>query len=187
MKKFIAIILSIITMTSTMAFAAEIPRETTPLNATEEQVCIVENIIGDILDEVQNGNLGYTLASGYANTRIRMAVIAGETSRHSYGILSPISQNAIRYYRDIYLRPDYYAGTENTVRVLIADLIIEIENGTDYEMVKEKAYTRIYQSANPSYNPEVDRSGDFCYWDIPPVDSVMFTQARKLLKNAINK
>ena len=58
MKKFIAIILSIITMTSTMAFAAEIPRETAPLNATEEQICIVENLVGDILDKVQSGNLG---------------------------------------------------------------------------------------------------------------------------------
>ena len=79
MKKFIAIILSIITITSTTAFSAEILRETTPLNATEEQLQIVENLISDILDEVQNGNLGYTLAAGYANTRIRKAVIAGET------------------------------------------------------------------------------------------------------------
>lgn len=50
MKFFIAIILSIITITNTTVFAAKIPRETKPLNATEEQVCIVENIIGDILD-----------------------------------------------------------------------------------------------------------------------------------------
>lgn len=34
MKKFIAIILSIITITGTTTFAAEIPRESTPLNAT---------------------------------------------------------------------------------------------------------------------------------------------------------
>ena len=103
MKKFIAIILSIITMTSTVAFAAEIPRETTPLNATEEQVYIVENLIGDILDEVQNGNLGYTLAEGYADTRIRKSVIAGETSGHGCGILSPIAQNAICVMRDMTL------------------------------------------------------------------------------------
>ena len=51
MKKFIAIILSIITITSTTAFSAEILRETTPLNATEEQLQIVENLISDILDE----------------------------------------------------------------------------------------------------------------------------------------
>lgn len=84
----------------------------------------------------------------------------------------------------MYLRPDYYAEKENEVRALIADLIIEVENGADYETAKEKAYTRIYQSANPSYNPEIDKAGDFCYWDIPPVDRVLLTQARKLLKNA---
>lgn len=81
MKKFISIILSIIAIISTTAFAAEIPRESAPLNATEEQICIVENLIGDILDEVQNGNLGYTLAAGYANTRIRKAVIAKKNKR----------------------------------------------------------------------------------------------------------
>ena len=186
MKKFIAIILSIITMTSTTTFAAEIPIETYPENATEESATIVESLIGSILDEVQNG-LGYQMASGRANTIIRKAVIDHQTNGYGHGILSAISQKAIRYYRDVYLRPDYYTETENTVRVLIADLIIEVENGADYEAVKEKAYTRIYKSANPSYNPDVDRVGDFCYWNIPAVDSVMFTQARKLLKNAIIK
>ena len=39
----------------------EIPRATAPLNATEEQIPIVKNLIGDILDEVQNG-LGYAKA-----------------------------------------------------------------------------------------------------------------------------
>jgi hypothetical protein len=187
MKKFAALILSIITLSTAMSVnAAGIPRASAPENATEEQIVIVENLIGDILDEVAAGNVGYTEAAGYANTRVRKAVVAGETSGHGYGILSPIAQNAIRYYRDIYLRPDYYAETENTVRALIADLIIEVESGADYETVKEKAYTRIYQSANPSYNPEIDGVGDFCYWDIPSVDSVMLMQARELLKNAMN-
>lgn len=173
-------------MTSTTAFAAEIPIETYPESATAESAAVMENLIGGILDEVQNG-LGYQIANGKANTIIRKAVINNQTNDYGYAILSAISQNAIHYYRDMYLRPDYYAETENTVRALIADLIIDVENGTDYETVKEKAYTRIYQLANPSYNPEVDRSGDFCYWDIPPVDSVMLMQARKLLKNAIIK
>ncbi len=182
MKKFIVLFLTAITITQS-AFAAEIPIETYPENATVESAVIVENLIGGILDEVQNG-LGYQMASGRANTIIRKAVIDKQTNGYGYCLLSAISQNAIRYYRDVYLRPDYYAETENTVRALIADLIIEVENGADYETVKEKAYTRIYQSANPSYNPEVDRTGDFCYWDIPPVDSVMLMQARKLLQNA---
>lgn len=183
MRTFIAIILAIVTVSNTAVFAAEIPIETYPENATAQSAAITENLISEILDEVKNG-LGYQMASGIANTIIRKAVIDNQTNGYGYGILSAISQNAIRYYRDVYLRPDYYAETENTVKALISDLIIEVENGADYETVKEKAYTRIYQSANPSYNPEIDKVGDFCYWDIPPVDSVMLMQARKLLQNA---
>ena len=176
-------ILTLALSLATPALAAEIPIETYPATATAESAAVTENLISGILDEVQNG-LGYQMASGRANTIIREAVIDKQTNGYGYGILSAISQNAIRYYRYVYLRPNYYAETENTVRALIADLIIEVENGADYETVKEKAYTRIYQSANPKYNPEIDKAGDFCYWDIPPVDSVMLMQARKLLKNA---
>lgn len=107
MKKITTyIITAILMLSSVTANAASIPRETTPLNATEEQIQIVENLIGDILDEVQADRLGYALAAGYANTRIRKAVIANQTNGNGYGILSPIAQNAIRYYRDILLRPN---------------------------------------------------------------------------------
>ena len=186
MKKFIAIILSIITMTSTTAFAANIPRETTPLNATEEQVCIVENLVGDILDKVQSGNLGYTLAAGYANTRIHKAVIAGETSGHGYGILSPIAQNAIRDMRDMMLRPDVYAQAEEQLKVLLADIINEVKNGMDMNTATKAAYEKIYQSVNPSFNYDEQFSLDTCYRDIPAVDMAMFTVARKLLIEAHN-
>ncbi len=181
MKKFIAIILSIITITSTTAFSAEILRETTPLNATEEQLQIVENLISDILDEVQNGNLGYTLAAGYANTRIRKAVIAGETNGHGYGILSPIAQNAIRNMRDMMLRPDVYTQAEEKLKVLLADVIIEVENGMDIHTAIKVAYEKIYQSVNSSFNYDEQFSLDTCYRDIPTVDMAMFTIARKLL------
>ncbi len=50
-------------------FAAEIPRATAPLNATEGQILIVKNLIGDILDEVQNG-LGYAEAENKAESRV---------------------------------------------------------------------------------------------------------------------
>lgn len=90
-KKIFTLILTVaLTTMSTTTFATEIPRESTPLNATEKQTQIVENLIGDILDDVQTGNLGYTLAAGYANTKIRNAVITGETNGYGYGILSPI-------------------------------------------------------------------------------------------------
>ena len=184
MKKFIAIILSIITMTSTTVFAANIPRETAPLNATEEQVCIVENIIGDILDKVQDCNLGYTLAAGYANTRIRKAVIAGETSGHGYGILSPIVQNAIRVMRDMMLRPDVYAQAEEQLKILLADIITEVKNGMDMNTATKAAYEKIYQSVNPSFNYDEQFSLDTCYRDIPAVDMAMFTVARKLILEA---
>lgn len=183
-KIFTLIIAAALTVSSTTAFAAEIPRETTPLNATEEQVKITENIISDILDEVQSGNLGYTLAAGYANRRIRKAVIAGETNGHGYGILSPIAQNAIRDMRDKMLRPDVYAQAEEELKVLLADVITEVENGMDMNTAIKAAYEKIYQSVNPSFNYDEQFSLDTCYRDIPAVGTEMFTVARKLLNNA---
>lgn len=95
MKKTI-LTLMLIAMMNITANAAEIPRESAPQNATEEAVVIVENIIGDILDVVATEDLGYTEACGYANTRVRKAVIAGETNGYGYTLLSAITQNAIR-------------------------------------------------------------------------------------------
>lgn len=186
-KIFTLIITAALTVSSTTAFAANIPRETLPLNATEEQAQIVENIIGDILDEVQSGNLGYTLAAGYANTRIRKAVIANQTNGHGYGILSPIAQNAIRDMRDMMLRPDAYAQAEAELKILLADIIKEVENGMDMDTAIKAAYTKIYQSVNPSFNYDEQFSLDTCYRDIPTVGNEKFTVARKLLNDAKNK
>ncbi len=164
--------------------AAPIPRESTPLNATEQQVQITENIISDILDEVQAGNLGYTLAAGYANTRIRKAVIAGQTDGNGYGILSPIAQNAICSMIDVQLRPEAYAQVEEELKVLLADIIIEVQNGKDYMQAVKEAYVRIYQSVDALFNPDEQFSIDTCYRDIPAVGNEKFTVARKLLLNA---
>lgn len=183
-KIFTLIITAALTVSSTTAFAAAIPRETTPLNATEEQVKITENIISDILDEVQSGNFGYTLAAGYANTRIRKAVIAGETNGHGYGILSSIAQNAIRDMRDMMLRPDVYTQAEEQLKILLADIITEVENGMDMNTAIKAAYEKIYQSVNPSFNYDEQFSLDTCYRDIPTVDMAMFTVSRKLLNDA---
>lgn len=187
MKKFSTyIIIAILMLSSITANAVSIPKETLPITATEEQRQIVENLIGDILDEVRADRLGYSLAAGYANTRIRKAVIAKQTNGNGYGILSPIAQNAIRYYRDLLLRPDYYAKTEEKLRVLLAGLIIDIQNGKDYNTAYDEARIRIYKAADASFNPDTDMVGDFCYWNVPPVDSADFTIARKLLLNAEN-
>lgn len=187
MKKFSTyIITAILALSSITANAAVIPRETLPLNATENQAQIVENLIGDILNEVQADKLGYALAVGYANTRIRKAIIAKQTDGNGYGILSPIAQNSIRYYRDLLLRPDYYAQTEEKLRIVLADLMIEVENGKDYNTAYNEARIMIYQAADASFNPDTDMVGDFCYWNVPAVDSADFTIARKLLNKAQN-
>ncbi len=187
MKKItIFIITAILTASSVIsASAAPIPRETAPEGADEAAIQITENLISRILDEVYSGT-GYGSASARANTKIRKAVMNGETGGYGYGVLSPISQNAIRIVRDMYLRPDYYTQLENKLNVLLADLIIDVQNGKDYDTAYTEAKTRIYQSAEPTYNPNIDRVGDFCYWNIPPVDSAEFTVARKLLINACN-
>ena len=166
------------------AYAAEIPVECAPENATPESIAITENLISPILDEVQNG-LGYQPAWCKANNAVFAAVLANETGGYGYADLAAIARNAILQCRDMYLRPEYYAEKGNTVRALISDLINAVEIGaTDYKTAEKQAYTRIYQTAEPTFNPDTDCVGDFCYWDIPPIDSALLTQARKLLKNA---
>lgn len=187
MKKIIIFIITVIFAASSVisASAAPIPRETAPEGADEAAIQIAENLIGGILDEVYAGT-GYGSASARANTKIRKAVMNGETGGYGYGVLSPISQNAIRIIRDMYLRSDYYTQLENKLNVLLADLIIDVQNGKDYDTAYTEAKTRIYQSAEPTYNPNIDRVGDFCDWNIPPVDSAELTVVRKLLINARN-
>ena len=189
MKKFTMFILgaAIAASISSTALAAEIPRESAPANATEESIVITENLIGGILDEVQNG-LGYQPAWCKANNAIFNAVLAKQTKGYGYADLAAISRNAILQYRDMYLRPEYYAKKENTVKTLISDLIADVQNGTkDYTTARNEAYTRIYQSFNPNYTPNTEIGIDRIYLDIPAADTVMFTQARKLLAEAAQK
>ena len=186
MKKLFktAMVLSLALSFTTSAFAADIPIESYPDNATDESVAITQNLIGGILDEAQNG-LGYQPAWCKANNAVFAAVLANETGGYGYADLAAIARNAILQCRDMYLRPEYYAEKGNTVRALISDLINAVEIGaTDYKTAEKQAYTRIYQTAEPTFNPDTDCVGDFCYWDIPPIDSALLTQARKLLKNA---
>ena len=182
--KIMLITITAITVMTQSTFAADIPVESYPDNATDESVAIAQNLIGGILDEVQNG-LGYQPAWCKANNAVFAAVLANETGGYGYADLAAIARNAILQCRDMYLRPEYYAEKENAVRALISDLINEVEIGaTDYKTAEKQAYTRIYQTAEPTFNPDTDCVGDFCYWDIPPIDSALLTQARKLLKNA---
>ena len=186
MKKIKTMLITItaITVMTQTTFAADIPIESYPDNATEESVSITQNLISEILDEVQNG-IGYQPAWCKANNAVFAAVLANETGGYGYADLAAIARNAILQCRDMYLRPEYYAEKENAVRALISDLISEVEIGaTDYKTAEKQAYTRIYQTAEPTFTPDTDCVGDFCYWDMPSVDSALLTQARKLLKNA---
>lgn len=166
------------------AYAAEIPVECAPENATPESIAITENLISPILDEVQNG-LGYQPAWCKAHNAVFNAVLAGNTNGYGYLDLAAVARNALIYYRDVYLRPEYYAEKEAAAKVLLSDLICEVENGTkDYDTALKEAYTKIYQSISPDYVPNEEIGIDRIYLDIPAADTVMFTQARKLLKEA---
>ena len=166
------------------AYAAEIPVECAPENATAESIAITENLISPILDEVQNG-LGYQPAWCKAHNAVFNAVLAGNTNGYGYLDLAAVARNALIYYRDVYLRPEYYAEKEAAAKALLSDLICEVENGTkNYDTALKEAYTKIYQTINPAYVPNEEIGIDRIYLDIPAADTVMFTQARKLLKEA---
>lgn len=165
------------------AFAAPIPKESTPCYATDEAICITENIVSGILDNVQNG-MGYADARNRANNLIRNAVLAHQTNGYGFAILSEIADNAVFQYRDMYLRPGYYESIEAEIETLIADIIMEVKNGKGYTEALKEAYIRIFQTANPSFSPDEQFSIDNCYRDIPAMDCAYFTVARKLLLNA---
>ena len=84
------------------AYAAEIPVECAPENATPESIAITENLISPILDEVQNG-LGYQPAWCKAHNAVFNAVLAGNTNGYGYLDLAAVARNALIYYRDVYL------------------------------------------------------------------------------------
>ena len=121
MKKIIISLIITMLITSTVS-AAEVPRESAPCNATNEAIVIVENFIGDILAEVQNG-LGYADARAKSNRIFFNAWLNGQTNGYSYGELVDIANNAIWQYRDMYLRPDFYANNLEKVRIIIAPVI----------------------------------------------------------------
>lgn len=165
------------------AYAEEIPRESLPRNTPPGSIPVAERLISGILDEVVAG-MGYSDAKIKAHNTILNAVLANETDGYGFAILKAIANNAIFEYRDMYLRPEYYKQAEEQVRVLISDLIEQVKNGGNYEEARKAAYTRIYQTADPSYNPDEYYLMDFCYWDVPVVDSALFNRARKLLLDA---
>ena len=186
MKKIMITLIALLlwgTMSQTVT-AAEIPIEAAPCNATKESITITENLISDILTEVQNG-LGYGEANGKAQAIICRAVIENTTGGFGYADLMSMARNSIFLYRDMYLRPELYEAKKEAVYWLICDLITEVGKGKNYNEALDEAYTRIYQSINAAYTANAEMASDRIYWDIPPADFVMFSQARKLLLEAI--
>ena len=181
MKKFVVFIVVITMFTSMGVNAAEVPRESAPCNATNEAIVIVESFVGDILTEVQNG-LGYADARAKSNRIFFDAWLNGHTNGYSYGELVDIANAAIWQYRDMYLRPDFYANNLEKVRVIIAPVIEDYKSGKlTYAEAEFNARTKIYQSVNPTFNPDVEYMKDPLSRDIPSVDNSLFIIARRLI------
>ena len=183
MRKSIISIISIVSVliSSFSVSAAEVPRESAPCNATKEAIIFVESCIGDILTEVQNG-LGYADARAKSNRIFFNAWLNGQTNGYSYGELVDIANNAIWQYRDMHLRPDFYANNLEKVRVIIAPVIEDYQSSKiTYAEAEFNARVKIYQSVNPNFNPDVEYMKDPLSRDIPSVDNSLFILARKLI------
>ena len=182
MKIFKAIIiLTLVSIFTTTTYAAELPRESAPCNATNEAIVFVESCIGDVLTEVQNG-MGYADARAKSNRIFFNAWLNGQTNGYSYGELVDIANAAIWQYRDMYLRPEFYANNLEKVRIIIAPVIEDYKSDRiTYAEAEFNARNRIYQSANPSFDPNVEYMKDPLSRDIPSVDNSLFILARKLI------
>ena len=183
MKKSIISIISIVSvlLSSFSVSAAEVPRESVPCNAANEAIIFVESCIGDILTEVQNG-LGYADARAKSNRIFFEAFLKGQTNGYSYGELVDIANAAIWQYRDMYLRPDFYANNLEKVRIIIAPVIEDYQSGKIiYAEAEFNARTMIYQSVKPDFNPNIEYMKDPLSRDIPSVDNSLFILARKLI------
>ena len=141
-------------------------------------------VLGDILTEVQNG-LGYSDARAKSNRIFFNAWLNGRTNGYSYGELVDIANAAIWQYRDMFLRPDFYANNIEKVRVIIVPVIEDYKSGRiTYAEAEFNARNRIYQSVKPDLNPDIEYMKDPLSRDIPSIDNSLFILARKLLLNA---
>ena len=175
------VILVLISVFTTTTYAAEVPRESAPCNATNDAMIIVENFIGDILSEVQNG-LGYADARAKSNHIFFDAFLKGQTNGYSYGELVDIANCAIWQYRDMYLRPEFYKDNLEKVRAIITPVIEDYKFGKiTYADAEFDARNRIYKSVKPDFNPDVEYMKDPLSRDIPSVDNSLFILSRKLI------
>ena len=181
MIKLLVILGLVSTIFTTTVSAAEVPRESVALHLTEDCVVVAETLIADVLTEVQKG-LVYSDARAKSIRIFFYAWLNGQTSGFSYGELVDIANAAIWQYRDMYLRPDFYANNLEKVRAIIAPIIEDFKSGKiTYAEAEFNARNRIYQSVNPSFNPNVEYMKDPLSRDIPSVDNSLFILARKLI------
>ena len=175
------VILILVSVFTTTTYAVEVPRESAPCHATEEAITTAETLIGEVLTEVQNG-LGYADARAKSNRIIFNAFLNGQTNGFGYGELVDIANGAIFYYRNAYLRPDFYTENVGRIRSIIAPVIDDYKNGKiTYAEAGFNARVKIYQSINQSFNPDIEFAKDPICRDIPPVDNSLFAIARKLI------
>ena len=180
MKKLIVLCLTLL-LFSTSVSAVEIPPESLPSNATFKCMEYTESLISDILDKVQNG-LGFSDAQAQARQRFFNLVVSGRSNGYSFSQLSEIASNAIFQCRDMYLRPEFYNRNQDYVRNIISEVLEEYRCGRmDYDEAKKRAYEKIYQSVDASFDYDVEFAKDTCYRNIPSVDNSLFTIARKLI------
>ena len=82
----------------------------------------------------------------------------------------------------MYLRPEFYTQNETKVRSIISEVLEEYKLGRmDYNEAKKRAYEKIYQSIDASFDYDREFAKDTCYRSIPSVDNSLFTIARKLI------
>ena len=175
------IILSVLTIFATTTYAAEVPRESAPCNATNEAIIVVESFIGDILTEVQNG-MGYADARAKSSRIFFNAWLNGQINGYSYGERVDIANAAIWQYRDMYLQPDFYANNLEKVRVIIAPVIEDYKfDKISYAEAEFNARNKIYQSVKPDFNPDIEYMKDPLSREVPSLDNSLFIIARKLL------
>ena len=130
---------------------------------------------------MQNG-LGYADARAKSNRIIFNAFLNGQTNGFSYGELVDIANGAIFHYRNAYLRPNFYMENVERVRNIITLVIEDYKSGKiTYTEAEFNVRVKIYQSINPSFNPDVEFAKDPIYRDIPPIDNSLFAIARKLI------
>ena len=76
----------------------------------------------------------------------------------------------------------FFVNNLEKVRVIIAPVIDDYKSGKiTYAEAEFNARNTIYQSVNPSFNPDVEYMKDPIYRDIPSVDNSLFILARKLI------